>query len=329
MLIRVISLNPSIENLPKVLVVIPCFNEAAHIEQCLTALLQQDYPKELVNIVVVDNGSTDNSVALASEFPVRVEVKKGGKVGGVRNYGASVCPSDILAFIDADCVASPQWIASAVEALTYGDDVGAVGGNCLLRENPSWVEKGWVLDNQPKEGVTNSLAGSSFLLMRSTFNSVGGFDENINAGEDTKLSKNVLVLGMQVKFLEACAVVHLGYPSSYRGFLKRQFWHASSYRKSNYGLLQDKTFLAVVIFTLLFLTMLPVSLFSSLAGTVNLLLVLLVPMLFTARRAIGAGAPVTVKGIIYAVALDVGYFVARSSGFVVGLFFDPFKKSES
>lgn len=315
------------DNLPKVLVVVPCYNEAAYIGECLNSLLSQDYPKDLVDIVVVDNGSTDDSVAIASAFPVRVETKKGGKVGGVRNYGASTMSSDILAFIDADCVASSKWVSSAVEALIKCDSVGAVGGNYLLRENPSWVELGWVLDNFPRSGSVRSLVGGSFITHRNIFDELGGFDELINAGEDTKLSRQILDKGYQLSFIKNCAVVHLGYPSNLKGFVKRQFWHASSYRKSQVGLLRDKTYLAVIVFILL-LSMSTVLVFLGqyYYAVISLVLGFGPPLSFTLKRTLSSKSTVGFTHIVYASCLDLAYFSARSVGLLVSLVHDPFKK---
>jgi hypothetical protein len=110
------------------------------------------------------------------------------------------------------------------------------------------------------------------------------------------------------------------------GFLKRQFWHASSYRNSNYGLFKDKTFLAVVIFTLSVISLTPVLFFSKWVGLVNLFFIFFIPLLFTSRRLMLNDGAVGLLTKINAVILDIGYFAARSSGFLVGLLFDPYRK---
>jgi glycosyltransferase involved in cell wall biosynthesis len=99
-------------------VVIPAFNEEANIEKCLHALTAQTFPKERFEVIVVDNGSTDSTVATANRFKtslaLRVVSKAGCNISGVRNHGAALATGEVLAFLDADCIPRPTWLEDSL-----------------------------------------------------------------------------------------------------------------------------------------------------------------------------------------------------------------------
>jgi glycosyltransferase involved in cell wall biosynthesis len=305
-------------------IIVPAYNEERYIQDCLKSLIALDYPKESYEIIVVDNGSSDNTVELAKELGIHVEIKLGGKVGGVRNHGAKLSKGDVLAFIDGDCVASSEWLSAAINKL-QNEDVGAVGGVYLLRDNPSWVELGWVLDDRPVTQKTTSLVGGSFIVKADIFNNLGGFDESINAGEDTKLSANI-ASSKDVYHLNECAVIHLGYPDKISGFMKRQFWHSSSYFKSNTGLFKDKVFITCILFLL--------GIFSSIIALMTESFVLfngswllLSPVLFSINRILKSRSITSsLARLHYILLLDYCYFLSRTLGLATSLIYDPFKK---
>lgn len=116
---------------PTVSVIIPVFNQEKTITDCVTSILNLDYPKKRFEIIVVDNASTDNTAKilgqLSREFgfrTVRLEINKGPS--GARNRGIEVADNQIIAFIDSDCIADPAWLKMLVEEFKEG--VGAVGG---------------------------------------------------------------------------------------------------------------------------------------------------------------------------------------------------------
>jgi glycosyltransferase involved in cell wall biosynthesis len=319
-------LDSAAVDLPRVDVIVPAFNEESYIGACLESLLQQDYPRHLYHIVVVDNGSKDNTMKIARSFDVDVRENREGRVGAVRNFGVSISSGKIIAFIDADCVAPVHWISEGVK-MVGAAGVGAVGGIYLLRENPSWIERGWVLNTPIERSEVTTLVGGSMFIPRDLFNRVGGFDETINAGEDTKLSHEIRKLGFKLLMFRQLAVVHLGYPSTALGFMSRQFWHASSFFRSKNGWL-DRTFLLTLMYSLS-IVIVPVLLaFGQFRVAIPILVAIILGVLaFTIRRilfakAFGSG----VIRLVSAAIIDHLYFLARSAGMWVCLIWDPFKK---
>src|ERR1700675_1360019 len=107
----------------KVFVYIPCYNAASYLECSLTGLLNQTRPPD--EILIIDDGSSDNSVEVASRFPVKVirhEKNKG--LAAARNTAFRAARNELVASLDADCIADPDWLARLVTQL---DDPHVVG----------------------------------------------------------------------------------------------------------------------------------------------------------------------------------------------------------
>jgi len=126
---------------PSVSVLIPARNEEDKIEGCLKAVLLQDYPEELMEIVVVNDRSTDGTAQIISRIastdrrlkPVDVSYKPPELTGkqNALDEGLRHCTGEIILNTDADCVVSPGWVRSMVRY--FKEDVGMVMGFTLIR----------------------------------------------------------------------------------------------------------------------------------------------------------------------------------------------------
>src|SRR5207244_6921026 len=111
---------------PAVSVVIPVYNAAATLAECLTRLFQSTFVD--FEVVVVDDGSTDQSAAIAANFPVHV-VPTPGRVGpaAARNVGARAACGAFLFFIDSGVMVAPDTLARLAERYAQGDVDGLIG----------------------------------------------------------------------------------------------------------------------------------------------------------------------------------------------------------
>jgi glycosyltransferase involved in cell wall biosynthesis len=112
-----ISDSPSFQSLPFVSIIVPARNEAGYIERCLTSLQRQSYPRQEYEIILVDNGSVDDTILIGKQYADIVLNVEGVHVSAVRNFGAKNARGSIYAFIDADCVADFSWIQNAVNLI--------------------------------------------------------------------------------------------------------------------------------------------------------------------------------------------------------------------
>jgi len=197
---------------PMVSVIIPHFNDQRGLEICLRALRRQEYPQELFEIIVADNGSACGiaEVERVAGDKVRVVSVPEPGAGPARNGGAAVAQGEILAFIDSDCVAEPGWIAAGVAALADYDFVG--GRVRVLTADPvrlTWTEafeRVFAFDFKnyiEKKGFSGA---GNLLCPRALFNEVGGFKAGVS--EDVEWSRRATAMGFRLGYAPLAVVGH-------------------------------------------------------------------------------------------------------------------------
>ena len=210
--------------LPFVTVIVPAHNEDRYIQSTVRSIQAQCYPADKTEILVIDNNSVDTTADVARSSGARVVSCPDGKVGAVRNLGVARSQGDIVAFLDGDCEAAQTWLSAAVERLA-DPEIGAVGGPCLLPSRTTWVERAFAGSAQRRDGEVQRLAGSSFIIRRADFETIGKFSETLSAGEDDEISARVRERGLKLLSLMDCSVVHNGYPKSLGQLFMKQLWH--------------------------------------------------------------------------------------------------------
>jgi len=116
-------LSERIDARPLVSVIIPCFNQGRFLQEAIASVQKQTYPD--IEIIVVDDGSTDNTRTVASSIAdVKYFYQSNAGLSAARNYGISHCKGAFLVFLDADDILYPEAIASNLK---------------LLLQNPSWA----------------------------------------------------------------------------------------------------------------------------------------------------------------------------------------------
>ena len=129
----------SSEPFPFVSVIVPVRNEESYVADCLRSLLNQDYPWDGFEIIVVDNDSSDRSADVIAQFSVRYVFEKKRGAAAARNAGVRQSKGELLAFIDSDCIAPPDWLSSLVLAFNRRE-VDAIGANAFTqKEHPFWT----------------------------------------------------------------------------------------------------------------------------------------------------------------------------------------------
>lgn len=114
------------ESLPKVSVIVPVKNGGAKIQGLLDSLMQVDYPKEKLEIIVVDGNSSDDTREVVSRYEVKLLTEEKRGINGARNTGVKHSEGDIVVFTDSDCVVPKYWIKKIVEDF-QDSKVGCVG----------------------------------------------------------------------------------------------------------------------------------------------------------------------------------------------------------
>lgn len=197
-------------------VVIPVFNDWDGLQCCLSALAMQTYPRALVKIRVVDNGSSD--WPRRPHFPLPVEVIHHDRPGsyGARNRAAAQWAVDLLAFTDADCEPAPDWIDQAVAAVF--DGVAAprlVAGKIALQAASStYPSAGEQLDQilgfDQERTVRRAGFGvtANLFVAQSTFAALGGFRRHTKSGGDRDFCERARAQGHQLVYAPKALVRH-------------------------------------------------------------------------------------------------------------------------
>jgi glycosyltransferase involved in cell wall biosynthesis len=178
--------------LPLVSVIIPNYNYSKHVGKAIDSVLNQTYQN--VEVIVVDDGSTDNSLAVLASYGDRISVMQQTNEGvsKARNRGVSKAQGKFVAFLDADDIWLPTKIDKQIERFKRETDLGLV--HCSMTYIDSEDRpigeitdgmEGWVAEEflRFERGVVIG-AGSTALLPRVVFDEVGGFDPRQSTAAD-------------------------------------------------------------------------------------------------------------------------------------------------
>jgi glycosyltransferase involved in cell wall biosynthesis len=223
------ALEGTFKQVPLFSVVIPTHNEEANIARCLDSLRRMDFSSALFEVLVVDNGSTDTTRALASSFqnvlPLRVLDKPDAYISAVRNAGAKLARGQFLAFLDSDCEAPADWLSQARQVVSAGG-TGAFGNFYRVPAGSSWIARYWYEDrDQKKIGPVPFLPAGDLFVSLQLFRAVGGFDESIQTNEDFELCQRIRRAGLPIESIPSLGVVHWGTPQTLSEFFRKHRWH--------------------------------------------------------------------------------------------------------
>lgn len=190
-------------------VIIPHFNDVKRLKTCLTSLAQNDTRN--VDIVVVDNGSTQSLLPLKEDFPeVRFIVESEKGAAAARNRGVKESTAPFLLFIDADCVAAPDWVRIALEVIPKADLIG--GRVDVFDETPAprsgaeAFETVFAFNFRNYIEVQGFTGAGNLVTRRDVFQDVGGFRTGVS--EDRDWSMRAVAKGYRLIYEDTLVVSH-------------------------------------------------------------------------------------------------------------------------
>ncbi|MDB5036653.1 MAG: glycosyl transferase [Bacteriovoracaceae bacterium] len=218
------ALRTKLSVMNDVTVIIPAYNEEKVIDECLASLVTQSVKN--FKAIIIDDASTDATVRKIKEFsqkfPDLIELRQYGKVGPgkARNIAAREVSSEFIAFMDADCIATPRWLEELLKGFT-DPSVGSVGGPHIAPLQSSsfqlyvedfFIRSSLVVDfykpkkNEIIEVPHNPLCNVAY--RRGVFQAAKGFREDLFPGEDTEIDFKVLDLQYKIFYNPQALVYH-------------------------------------------------------------------------------------------------------------------------
>jgi glycosyltransferase involved in cell wall biosynthesis len=217
------------EPLPTISVVVPVLNAERTIDDCIVSILRTDYPSNRREIVVVDNASTDGTARIIKRRPVQYLLEERRSPAHARNRGIGASLGDIVAFTDADCLATTGWLREL--ACEFGaEEVGGVAGDVLPYppETPAERYAARIRHLSPQRYLNRPLlpfaVTANLAFRRSVFTEIGCFDpDSPRGGESTDFCTRFFRrTGLELRFSPKAAVFHRHRATA--GELVRQHW---------------------------------------------------------------------------------------------------------
>ncbi len=214
---------------PSVSIIIPVYNGAATIAQAIERSLAQVY-SGTKEVVVVDDGSTDNTAAVVSSYPVVYLKQENAGPASARNLGAKHAKGDVFVFTDADCLPEPGWLSLMIAGFN-SNDTGSVCGSYAIanpEEQLARVIHDEILFRHHRlmPEFPRAFGSYNVAIRADLFRSVGGFNAVYRnaSGEDNDLSYKILAAGQKIHFLKGALVAHYHQTRLFK-YLQEQFRH--------------------------------------------------------------------------------------------------------
>ena len=208
---------------PFISVIIPNYNEIQYIENLLLSLKNQKYAKDLFEIIVADNGSTDGSHEKAKQYADKILANLVGTVARIRNIGAQHAEGDLFAFIDADCTVESDWLMNA--SFLYNQGYRVFGCKVDVPVDAGWIEQTWFSQRHNDDRQVPYINSANLFIGRDAFFNINGFRDDLVSGEDWDICDRLAKRGYSVRSNPAVKVIHMKNPKNIIAFMKREIWH--------------------------------------------------------------------------------------------------------
>ncbi len=227
-------------------IIIPTYNRAHFLPRAIKSVINQTYKDW--ELIIVDDGSTDNTEEIVSEFlydkRIKYIKKENSGAAHSRNVGVDSSKYDWITFLDSDDEALPDWIEKSIVKMKNNPRLKLYSVGCEVVNNGNIIKK-LPEENKLFPGLIYKITnGGSFLLDKNIFNKVGGYDVNLKANQHTELSYRILPIiienNYKTDYTNECLIrihIHEGerirnnWAAVYQGTLQMIIKHANLLKK--------------------------------------------------------------------------------------------------
>lgn len=197
---------------PQISVIVPVWNRPGDLRRCLASLAEQTLPRDAYEVIVVDNGSSDDTPDVARDAGVTLLEEPQPGSYAARNRGIAAARGEWLAFIDSDCRADRDWLRTAIEAARAHPGAGVIAGRVELEADAraglcDAYERLFAF-NQEKLAAQGRAVTANWLSPAALVRALGGFRADLKSGGDVDLAKRMAAAGRPVVYAPAMLVFH-------------------------------------------------------------------------------------------------------------------------
>lgn len=214
--------NRSFNTTPFVSVIVTTKNEENNIENCLKSIHEQTYPKKQIEIIVVDNNSTDHTKEISKKYTDKI-YDMGPERSAQRNFGAKKSHGKYFMYVDADMTLSPNVVAESVKKLESDNNVLGIYIPEIITGDGFWSKVRRFERSFYSATVIDCVR---FIRMRD-FGAVEGFDETMSGPEDWDLDKKIRKRG-KVTLIKS-PIYHNESAFSLKLYLMKKSYYAKSF----------------------------------------------------------------------------------------------------
>jgi len=196
---------------PLLSIIIPTHNSEKYVHRCIHSLSSQSFSRNQFEIIVVDDGSSDNSVEIAKRDGVDIVIEtEPCDLAYARNLGVKNAKGTFFAFLDSDCEAKNGWVKNIIDKLQSLDAITGPVGNGNTNSSIAWAEyfiEFGAFHEKKKSSVVPFPPGCNIACTREAFSKAGGFPE-LQASEDLLFGHSLRKVGINVIFCPEIRILH-------------------------------------------------------------------------------------------------------------------------
>jgi cellulose synthase/poly-beta-1,6-N-acetylglucosamine synthase-like glycosyltransferase len=215
--------------LPKISIIVTTFNNEQTIEACLKSIFELKYPKNLLEVIVIDAYSQDATSKIAKKYPIKL-VSKSLNAPAAYNLAIKMIETAVIGFIDSDARVKPNWLKLLVKDLDDSQVAGVSGSIETWNKENKWARSiGYDLESRYdriKKPVIR-IATMNLLMKKSIIEEIGGFDEKLPSQYDTDLGFRISNKGYKILLNSEAKCYHYN-RTNIRSYFKQQLQYGKN-----------------------------------------------------------------------------------------------------